>query len=241
MTQPVSSLQPGLDAADLLRRAAPDIAHELNNLRAIVQGNLRLARQDAKTWGYEGLAEPLADVDMAFQLMVVQVQGVLALAREAPARAPSPQPLLTVLRKVEALVRWALPPQFSIVMPPQSPDIMVLADPELLQAVLLRLVLLAKDAAPGGGEVRISVKNTAGAVNSPQPGSRHAHVCVGIPGNLPEAGNTETWPAQGKLTIRFEMALALARRASAPAGDVRHGNQPEGRGFVCLLLPSADS
>jgi signal transduction histidine kinase len=229
---------PPPEAADLLQRAAPDIAHDLNNLRAVVQGNLRLVRQEAKACGQERMEEPLADVDLGFQLMVAQVQGVLALARGAPARSPSPHPLPAVLGKIEPLARWALPPQFRILLPPQPPELMVPADPDLLQAALLKLVLLAKDAAPEGGAVQISVKDSAGAEDPQQMRvkGRHVQLRVEIPGTLPEAGAP---PPRGKFAVRLEVALALARRATAPSGDVLLGSKPEGPSFFCLLLPLA--
>ncbi|HEX6829155.1 MAG TPA: hypothetical protein VF104_09260, partial [Burkholderiales bacterium] len=157
MTDPLVPPLAPLEAADLLRRAAPDIAHDLNNLRAIVQGNLRFVKQDAKASGRIDMEEPLADVDLAFQAVVSLTQGILALAREAPARAPAAQPLQVVLRKVEALARWALPPQFRIALSAPAREIMVLADPDALPVALYRLALYAKDAAPGGGEVLFAV------------------------------------------------------------------------------------
>ncbi|HEX9180695.1 MAG TPA: hypothetical protein VF859_09895 [Burkholderiales bacterium] len=235
------------DPGDLLRRAAPDIAHDLNNLRAIVQGNLRLVRQDAKSSSRQDLEEPLADVDMAFQLMVSQVQGVLALARGTPALAPAPQSVPGILRKVETLARWALPPQFRIAMPAKPPPIMVAADPELLQAAILRLVICAKDAAPGGGDLEIcaSAEVGQGVAETTDPSGagigRQVRICVEIPGSLPGADAAGESPAGARFALRFELALALARRAVAPAGDVLWGNKPAGRGFVCLLLPLGDS
>jgi signal transduction histidine kinase len=221
------------DAADLLQRAAPDIAHDLNNLRAIVQGNLRLAREDARVSNLERLAEPLADVDMAFQLLVAQVQGVLALARSAGPRSSAPHSLPAVLTKVEALARWALPPHFGIAMPTPSAGLMVSADRELLQGALLSLVLLARDAAPTGGDAAVTVAEAPGAAG------RQVTVCVEIPGSLPGGDAARDSPAGRKFALRFELALALARRAVAPAGDVLVGKTAAGRGFVCLQLPLA--
>ncbi|HEX6829775.1 MAG TPA: hypothetical protein VF104_12450 [Burkholderiales bacterium] len=244
MTDPLVPPLAPLEAADLLRRAAPDIAHDLNNLRAIVQGNLRFVKQDAKAAGRNDMAEPLADVDLAFQAVVSLTQGILALVREPPVRAPAAQPLQVVLRKVEALARWALPPQFRIAVSAPARETMVLSDPDALPVALYRLALYAKDAAPGGGEVLFAVSEAppGDAGGNPPPSGRehrHAQICVTIPGKEPGAEDGGDSSGRSKAALRFELALALARRAAAHGGEVRCGSTPKGCSSVCLLLPLA--
>lgn len=219
-----------LDSTGLLRRAAPVIAHDLNNLRAVVQGNLRLARESVKAARWDELAEPLADVDLAFQQMAALTRGVLALTGDAPAVAPPAGALLPVLRRVEGLLRWALPPQFAIGVAIPEHDMQVVAEPELLTAALLRLALCARDTAPGGGKVEISADTPP-----PSGNCRQARVCVEIP--APAAGTGGDSPSRSKAALRYEFALALVRRAAEGcSGEVSCGTA-EGRTAVCLLLP----
>lgn len=233
-------------SADLLRRAAPAISHDLNNLRAIVQGNLRLARDSVRHGRWDELAAPLEDVDLAFQQMVALTLGLLALAREAPARSPAPQPLLPVLQRVQALARWALPPQYGIAVSGQERDLLVLAEPDLLQSALLSLALCAKDGAPGDGQVTFSVNEApadtaTGSPDTPatEAARRFARLCVEIPALAPRSNGAGDSASGTKGALRREVALALAQRACTTAGGACCGKGAAGRSSVCLLLPLA--
>jgi signal transduction histidine kinase len=236
MDDPRKDSPAGAATADLLRRAAPEITHDLNNLRAVLQGNLRIARKSARAGGREELAAPLEDVDLAFQQMVILIQGMLGLAREEPAPAAASLPLLPLLERVGALARWALPPRFEVAIAGGDREPLIRAEPELLQAALLNLALCSKHAAGSSGRVLFTVTGAPAG-----PGAADAGAFARLRVELPAlaTGDPES-PAARRAALRHEFALALARRAVTECGGEVFCDGSAGEGSaVSLLLPLA--
>jgi signal transduction histidine kinase len=135
---------------------AGGVAHNFNNLLAIILGNLDLASQRssdiARLHGHLDAARLAAErgANLTWQL--------LAFARQQPL-CPEPIEPSGQLRDLSMLIAESFPANIRIETD-IPPDLWVVeVDPSEFQLALLNLGFNARDATPGGGVLRISAKN----------------------------------------------------------------------------------
>jgi C4-dicarboxylate-specific signal transduction histidine kinase len=137
---------------------AGGVAHNFNNLLAIVLGNLDLAsrsRSDA-----ERIGPYLAAATAAAERGAKLTWQLLSFARQQPLRSEPTRPS-EQLRNLAMLIGETFPSNITIETDIPSDLWIVEIDPIELQLSLLNLGFNARDAMPGGGLLRISAKNQA--------------------------------------------------------------------------------
>ena len=144
-------------------RMAAGIAHEIRNPLSIIKNSAQLLREELADVGVENdLVESIPEeVDRLNETLT----AYLEFARDAPMRMEDVD-LPRLVRRTLRLAERELE-QAGVVVEAQldgarSPELR--ADPRRLQQVLLNLVLNAIQAMPGGGELRVEVRDDRGEV-----------------------------------------------------------------------------
>jgi PAS domain S-box-containing protein len=150
------------------------MAHDFNNLLAIIVGNLDLLKPDVKA---DAAAKRL-DVAISAALRGVGlVKSLLAMASKQPL-LPATVDLWALVERISPLLRHALGPRVQFKMTPPAFPVHVEVDEAGLEAVLLNLIMNAKDAMPKGGELTLRLD------------ARNGMACIAIEDNgagMPEA------------------------------------------------------
>ena len=134
------------------------IAHDFNNLLAIIQGNAELLAE--RLTGRADEARMAQTVVGASERGARLCQQLLAFARKQPLRAVSLQ-VDGLIRGMEGLLRRSLREDIALELHCEPGLWTCRADPTWLEQALLNLVINARDAMPGGGELRIEARNLA--------------------------------------------------------------------------------
>jgi PAS domain S-box-containing protein len=131
---------------------AGGIAHEANNQMSVVLGaaHFLLRRKDLP----EAAAADVELIRRAAERTATITQQLLAFSRRQLLR-PENVDLNELIRTAEPLLRRSLGEARRLVIRPGAVPGMVRADRNQLEQVLLNLILNARDAMPGGGEVTI--------------------------------------------------------------------------------------
>ena len=134
------------------------MAHDFNNLLAIIVGNLDLVKLDVKV----DAATKRLDVAIgAAQRGVGLVKSLLALASKQPL-LPATVDLWTLIERISPLLSHALGQRVNFVLKPPGASVHVEVDEAGLEAVLLNLIVNAKDAMPQGGDLTLGLEVTNG-------------------------------------------------------------------------------
>lgn len=166
------------------------VAHDFNNLLAVIMGNLELLREDIPEEEKDGCIEQaLEAVERGSGL----TRNMLAFARRARL-APKDFDLADVVRQTAGWAGRALPAtiELDIDMPDGLPC--VTADMDLTASALLNLLINARDAMPGGGQLRIGAEerhigadDTGLALDGLNPGSYVVLTVADTGEGIPEA------------------------------------------------------
>lgn len=165
---------------EALVRMSGGVAHEFNNLLAVVVGNLELAQDDeALSEGTRNLIDrALGAVDRGVDL-VAQLQS---FSRREP-QSPEPVDALSVIDETAQLVAPLLGSAISLIVEPSDGVWPAHTDAGQLEAALLNIINNARDAMPRGGSIRIRAQNldvdrrSAGTPVELEPG---AYVVVAV-------------------------------------------------------------
>lgn len=145
---------------ELLGQLAGGIAHDLNNVLAIIAGHVELL---GDTDGLPGTARARVDsISAALRRAVGLVENLTTAKIEESA----PPALLSVNAAVDSLAQLlagVLGPTIELDLDLGASTDLVAIDPTRLEQVLLNLVLNARDAMPGGGRVTVSTRSDAAA------------------------------------------------------------------------------
>ncbi|MCX8033616.1 MAG: ATP-binding protein [Thermoleophilia bacterium] len=140
---------------EALGRMAGGVAHDLNNLLAVISGNLELLAKEVV--GTQSAADGIADMRRAVAEATELVRALLAMSRGQKLNRVQVD-LAELLRRLERLLRSQIGPNVSLVLE-ISPDVpTVVADISQLSQVVTNLVLNARDAMPEGGALRIAAQ-----------------------------------------------------------------------------------
>ncbi|USX12397.1 PAS domain S-box protein [Oxalobacteraceae bacterium OTU3CAMAD1] len=133
------------------------IAHDFNNLLNVVMNGLDLLRTvaDRTTQG-----RAMDAMERAAQRGAALTQQLLAFARQQPLRREA-HDVGRVIRSFDAVLHRAVPSRMRLRMQvaPDLPNVLI--DPTQFEAALLNLVVNARDAVPGDGEVTVAVGTVA--------------------------------------------------------------------------------
>jgi PAS domain S-box-containing protein len=130
------------------------MAHDFNNVLAIIVGNLDLLRPNVKA---ESDASRLTVAISAAQRGVGLVKALLAMASKQPL-LPATIDLWPLIERIAPLLRHALGARVVFEMKPPGVDVQVVVDEAGLEAVLLNLTVNARDAMPKGGSLTLSLE-----------------------------------------------------------------------------------
>lgn len=129
------------------------LAHDFNNLLAIVLGNLDLVKEDIQA----SAATRRLDVAIgAAQRGVDLVKSLLALASKQPLM-PAVVNVWSLVERISPLLSHALGKRVHFVLNPPNASIYANVDASGLEAVLLNLIVNARDAMPQGGDVNLGL------------------------------------------------------------------------------------
>jgi PAS domain S-box-containing protein len=150
---------------EMLGQLTGGVAHDFNNLLMAVLGNLALLRkrlpEDPRLLRLVDGAQQGAERGAAL------TQRLLAFARRQELR-PEPVDLAALVRGVAPLLERSAGPGVRVTLDLPEGLAPALADANQLELALLNLVVNARDAMPGGGEIRISAEaRTAPAADAP--------------------------------------------------------------------------
>jgi signal transduction histidine kinase/ActR/RegA family two-component response regulator len=158
---------------------AGGIAHDFNNQLTVMLGNARFLQGQVEG---EDLVDALSDLERAAEHCAQLTRSLLAFSRRGSV-TPRTLDVSEVVIEVEELLRPLIPSSIDFqVLPTRELD-NVAADPTQLQQVLVNLAVNARDAMPGGGELRITCGNRrldvdeARRAGAPGPGS-YVEICV---------------------------------------------------------------
>lgn len=155
---------------DSVGRIAGPVMHDVNNCLTGIGGVAALALE-ALPRDHQ-LRDDLEAIGHAADRASALAYQLLSYTRKA-ARAPQRLDLNTVLQRLGPLLRPLVGPNIDCMLVP-APDLAwILGDPAELEQVVLNLVLNARDAMPGGGEVRIETTNVTVREGAVLAGSHH--------------------------------------------------------------------
>jgi len=141
------------------------LAHDFNNMLTVVMGNLaalREARPDDPA--IEEYAEPAMQAAEGGARLV---RRLLTFARQQPLE-PRAVDVNELILGIARLLRRSLPEAIALHTASRNAELVALIDPHQLESALVNLALNARDAMPGGGELKIesSLERLEGAAAS---------------------------------------------------------------------------
>jgi signal transduction histidine kinase/ActR/RegA family two-component response regulator len=146
---------------EALGQVTGGIAHDFNNLLTVITGNLDLIKRRAPE--DEGVLRLAAAASHAARRGATLIGSLLSFARKQTLR-PEPVDLNRLIEEFAPLLRRAAGEPVTLRLDLSADTATSHADATHFQSAMLNLVINARDAMPGGGEVVISTRNveTAG-------------------------------------------------------------------------------
>lgn len=160
------------------------VAHNLNNLLAVIQPTLELANAHVSEEGSALIDDALIAAKRASRV----VRQLMAFAGRTHAMQSKIVPLTPLIRSALDLSRRSLPSQIQLGFEAPEHDVHVQCDPDELSQVLLNLLLNARDALLGhhSDEPRIDVEIApAGPAPADATSTAHARMRVSVTDNGP--------------------------------------------------------
>jgi PAS domain S-box-containing protein len=130
------------------------IAHDFNNLLAVIIGCLEDLRDDADAPAVETIDTAMSAADRGTSLL----KQLLAFARRQEL-VPARTDLGLVLRQIRGILRTSVPSEISLLLD-AAPDLWsTVVDPTQLETAALNLIVNARDAIDGSGEIALRLFN----------------------------------------------------------------------------------
>ena len=222
---------------DALGQLSGGIAHDFNNLLTSIIASLELLT-DSALKGDAGAIATFAKTAMnSARRAAALTHRLLAFARRQPldSRAVDINARITSL---EELLRRTIGEQIALDVALDPAAAIATVDANQLENTILNLVVNARDALPGGGNIRIGTR-----VSETAPGFVELFVQddgIGIPGELLEQVFEPfftTKPIGQGTGLGLSMTYGFARQSG---GDARIASTPGVGTTVSLLLPMGD-
>lgn len=234
---------------EALGQVVAGVAHDFRNTVHAVQGGARLIRQALEAGDTDRAARAAALVADAAGRGEALTERMLAVARPGGGTARVIRGPARALREACALLRPTLGPgiRLDCAVPEDLPPV-VRGDPAELEAAVINLVVNARDAMPGGGDLTVSARAQIVGPGAPGPAQlppgRYLRLSIADTGTGMDAATLErateaffTTKAPGRGT---GLGLATARAFAEAAGGALLIDSSQGRGTtVTLLLPEA--
>ncbi|HHN75354.1 MAG TPA: hypothetical protein ENK10_09025 [Acidobacteria bacterium] len=225
---------------DALERMAGGVAHEFNNLLMAIEAQCALLEE-----GPAGAVDPTEvamEVRRSISRAAALTRQLLIFSRRQPA-SPRRLDLNAVIQRLEPWLRRILGVGFGLDLNLAAGPLPVVADECLLEQVLVNLVLNAREAMDGSGEVKVEtleVDGEEGAAGGHWVGLSVADTGVGI---RPELQGRIFEPFFTTKAVGQGCGLGLAAVQGivrAAGGHVEVASEP-GRGAAfTVFLPHAD-
>ena len=160
---------------EVVGRLTGGVAHDFNNLLTVILGHTHLAI--GETVAGEPVHRSLEHIRRASEQAASLTRRLLAFSRRGSG-ARVPIEIDRVVAGMESLLRGLIGDAVQLAVRCDARGAHVLADPQMLEQVLLNLVVNARDATPAGGEIEVETHlRAAGATPGPaHPGMATAHV-----------------------------------------------------------------
>ena len=208
------------------------MAHDFNNLLAIILGNLDLLGPNLKN---EVDVKRIGVAVSAAERGVGLVKSMLALASKQPL-LPTRIDLWPLIERVAPLLHHALSQRVNFSMKPPEASVHVNVDEAGLEAVLLNLIVNARDAMPRGGDLTLSLEASQGM----------ARITIQDTGTgMPEAvlkRATEAFFTTKELGHGTGLGLSMVAEFAKQSGGTIKIESEEGKGTkveICLPLSVA--
>lgn len=152
-------------------RLAGGVAHDFNNLLAAMLGSLDLIDDQMDEQVSDDMRADLATIRHSALRARDLTRQLLAFARKQPVTWRSVD-LSVLVRDVQLLLQRLVGPRILLTLVTVN-ELLVSADPALLEQVLVNLVANARDAMPDGGQLQISVeRGPADPISAPHGTAR---------------------------------------------------------------------
>jgi signal transduction histidine kinase len=140
---------------DSIGKLTGGIAHDFNNLLAVILGNLELLRETPEGEDRDDMINDAVNATLRGRDLTL---NMLSFARRAPLD-PTELDLEVILEGMQGLLRRTLPENIQLKIALPGSAWTVLADRSLTESALLNLVINARDAMPGGGQLTVEIAN----------------------------------------------------------------------------------
>lgn len=217
-----------------LSQMAAGLAHEIRNPLTAMRSLVQMARQQGGAAALDN--RDIEVLDTEIERLNELVQTFLDFARPPRLSRRLANISHIILRTVQLTKRRAERQEVQIDFDPPLSDIILNADPQQIQQVLLNLVLNAIDAQPNGGKVWIRLRSTA-----PLTEEDWVEVLVGDAG----PGIDSKWidrifdPFFSTKETGTGIGLAICRRiVEEHEGNITAENLQQGGAMFTVLLPS---
>jgi len=140
---------------DSIGRLAGGIAHDFNNLLCVILGSIELAKEEPSI--SPGLRTRLEEMRTAGERGATLTRQLLQFARQQPSEARTLD-LRTVVDDLLPMLRRLIDESVDLVIDTGTEPAPVHAAPSQLEQILLNLAINARDAMPGGGQLKISIR-----------------------------------------------------------------------------------
>jgi signal transduction histidine kinase len=210
---------------------AAGVAHELRNPLTSIKMLVQTGREEIEARGLP--ADDLDIIELEIRRMEKCLQTFLDFARP-PRLERRPLDLAQPVERTLALVAGRARKQHvRTEFTPPEPPVVVDADPEQLQQLLVNLALNALDAMPQGGVLEVGI-------GTPDRGQVELHVRDTGAGISPELLPRLFKPFVSGKETGLGLGLVISRRIAEGHGGTLHAvNRPEGGACFVLRLPTS--
>ncbi len=232
-----------------LGQLAGGVAHDFNNIIAVIINYAAFIAEEATDAGLTALAADAAQISRAGQRGAALTHQLLSFARRDVTR-PQVLDLNTVVRDVEQMLRRLIDEHITLATRLPNAAMTVTADPGQLEQVLVNLAVNARDAMPRGGHLTIETctvdVDADYTVDRPTLGlGRYVRLRVsdtgtGMPQEVIDRAVEPfftTKPAGQGTGLGLAMAYGII---TAAGGDLGIYSEPGIGTTITILLPSTD-
>jgi two-component system NtrC family sensor kinase len=133
-------------------RLAAGVAHDFNNLLTVIVGNAEILNQDAGLG--EDQLQALQEISQSAEMATNLTRQLLIFSRRKALQTKAVK-VKEVVENLSKLLRRLIPENISLKTIFSPADTSVLADPSMLEQILMNLAVNSNDAMPSGGEIII--------------------------------------------------------------------------------------